>query len=116
MFEKHGLKLSDVTLININFSLSPALLAGRVDAVIVGCDRVAENGDVASRDEYTLTGPGRIGTRFRCRKNRNADRIGISGPNCSSRTSRAASGRCSSKTTPRAVLRSIARCVMWLGR
>ncbi len=34
MLEKHGLKLGDVTLININFALSPALLAGRVDAVI----------------------------------------------------------------------------------
>jgi putative hydroxymethylpyrimidine transport system substrate-binding protein len=34
MLEKHGLKLSDVQLVNVNFSLSPALLAGRVDAVI----------------------------------------------------------------------------------
>ena len=29
-----GLALSDVTLVNVNFSLSPALLAGRVDGVI----------------------------------------------------------------------------------
>ena len=34
MLEKHGLKLTDVQLINVNFTLSPALLAGRVDAVI----------------------------------------------------------------------------------
>jgi putative hydroxymethylpyrimidine transport system substrate-binding protein len=34
MLEKHGLKLGDVELININFALSPALLTGRVDAVI----------------------------------------------------------------------------------
>tara|TARA_Y100001970_G_scaffold124859_1_gene154587 strand:- start:31956 stop:32942 length:987 start_codon:yes stop_codon:yes gene_type:complete len=34
MLEKHGLKISDVTLINVNFSLSPALLSGQVDAVI----------------------------------------------------------------------------------
>ena len=34
MLERHGLKLSDVTLINVNFSLSPALLSGQVDAVI----------------------------------------------------------------------------------
>lgn len=34
MLEKHGLKLGDVQLVNVNFSLSPALLAGRVDAVI----------------------------------------------------------------------------------
>ncbi len=34
MLEKHGLALNDVTLININFSLSPALLSGQVDAVI----------------------------------------------------------------------------------
>jgi len=34
MFEKHGMTLGDVTLINVNFSLSPALLAGRVDAVL----------------------------------------------------------------------------------
>jgi putative hydroxymethylpyrimidine transport system substrate-binding protein len=29
-----GLKLSDVKLVNVNFALSPALIAGRVDAVI----------------------------------------------------------------------------------
>jgi putative hydroxymethylpyrimidine transport system substrate-binding protein len=34
MLAKHGLKLADVTLINVNFSLSPALMAGKVDAVI----------------------------------------------------------------------------------
>jgi len=34
MLAKHGLKMSDVTLINVNFSLSPALMAGKVDAVI----------------------------------------------------------------------------------
>lgn len=34
MLETHGLSLSDVELINVNFSLSPALYAGQVDAVI----------------------------------------------------------------------------------
>ena len=34
MLAAHGLKLSDVELINVNFSLSPALIAGQVDAVI----------------------------------------------------------------------------------
>ena len=34
MLERHGLSLNDVTLINVNFSLSPALLSGQVDAVI----------------------------------------------------------------------------------
>ena len=34
MLERHGLKLADVTLINVNFSLSPALISGQVDAVI----------------------------------------------------------------------------------
>ncbi len=34
MLEKHGLSLDDVTLINVNFSLSPSLLSGQVDAVI----------------------------------------------------------------------------------
>jgi putative hydroxymethylpyrimidine transport system substrate-binding protein len=34
MLAKHGLKLSDVTLINVNFSLSPAVMSGKVDAVI----------------------------------------------------------------------------------
>ena len=34
MFEKYSLKLSDVELININFSLSPSLIAKKVDAVI----------------------------------------------------------------------------------
>ncbi len=34
MLGKHGLTLEDVTLINVNFSLSPALMAGQVDAVI----------------------------------------------------------------------------------
>ncbi|MGD9509005.1 MAG: ABC transporter substrate-binding protein [Geminicoccaceae bacterium] len=34
MLERHGLKLADVELVNVNFSLSPAILAGQVDAVI----------------------------------------------------------------------------------
>ncbi len=34
MLEKHGLALDDVELINVNFSLSPSLMAGQVDAVI----------------------------------------------------------------------------------
>ena len=34
MLEKHDLTLNDITLINVNFSLSPALLSGQVDAVI----------------------------------------------------------------------------------
>ncbi|MCP5119369.1 MAG: ABC transporter substrate-binding protein [bacterium] len=34
MLTPHGLSLDDVTLINVNFSLSPALIAGQVDAVI----------------------------------------------------------------------------------
>ena len=34
MFEKYDLKLSDVELININFSLSPSLISKKVDAVI----------------------------------------------------------------------------------
>ena len=34
MLEKHGLTLADVELVNVNFSLSPALIAGQVDAVI----------------------------------------------------------------------------------
>ena len=34
MLKKAGLKLSDVTLINVNFSLSPSLISGQVDAVI----------------------------------------------------------------------------------
>jgi putative hydroxymethylpyrimidine transport system substrate-binding protein len=34
MLAGHGLSLSDVELINVNFSLSPALLSGQVDAVI----------------------------------------------------------------------------------
>ncbi len=34
MLEKEGLSLSDIELINVNFSLSPSLLAGKVDAVI----------------------------------------------------------------------------------
>lgn len=31
---RHGLTLADVELVNVNFSLSPALMAGQVDAVI----------------------------------------------------------------------------------
>ncbi|HYG91568.1 MAG TPA: ABC transporter substrate-binding protein [Azospirillum sp.] len=34
MLEKAGLTLKDVTLVNVNFSLSPSLLSGQVDAVI----------------------------------------------------------------------------------
>jgi len=34
MLAKHGLDLTDVTLVNVNFSLSPAILSGQVDAVI----------------------------------------------------------------------------------
>ncbi|MCP1337485.1 ABC transporter substrate-binding protein [Futiania mangrovi] len=34
MLETHGLTLGDVELVNVNFSLSPALLARQVDAVI----------------------------------------------------------------------------------
>lgn len=34
LLKRHGLKLGDVQLINVNFSLSPALLAGQVEAVI----------------------------------------------------------------------------------
>lgn len=34
MLEKHGLKLTDVDLVNVNFSLSPSLMSGKVDAVI----------------------------------------------------------------------------------
>ena len=34
MLSKHGLKLDDVELVNVNFSLSPSLISGQVDAVI----------------------------------------------------------------------------------
>ncbi len=34
MLEKYGLTLDDIELINVNFSLSPALMSGQVDAVI----------------------------------------------------------------------------------
>ncbi len=34
MLARHGLTLDDVKLVNVNFSLSPALLSGQVDAVI----------------------------------------------------------------------------------
>ena len=34
MLERHGIRLDDVTLVNVNFSLSPSLLSGQVDAVI----------------------------------------------------------------------------------
>ena len=34
MLAQHGLKLGDVELVNVNFSLSPALISGQVDAVI----------------------------------------------------------------------------------
>jgi putative hydroxymethylpyrimidine transport system substrate-binding protein len=36
MLAKNGLGLKDVTLINVNFSLSPSLMAGQVDGVIGG--------------------------------------------------------------------------------
>jgi len=36
MLATHGLSLDDVTLINVNFALSPALLSGQVDATIGG--------------------------------------------------------------------------------
>jgi putative hydroxymethylpyrimidine transport system substrate-binding protein len=34
MLERHGLSIDDITLVNVNFSLSPSLLSGQVDAVI----------------------------------------------------------------------------------
>jgi putative hydroxymethylpyrimidine transport system substrate-binding protein len=34
MLGKYGLKLDDIELINVNFSLSPAIISGQVDAVI----------------------------------------------------------------------------------
>ena len=34
MLARHDLSLNDITLVNVNFSLSPALLSGQVDAVI----------------------------------------------------------------------------------
>ena len=34
MLERHGLSADDVTLVNVNFSLSPSLISGQVDAVI----------------------------------------------------------------------------------
>ena len=34
MLARHNVKLSDIDLINVNFSLSPALMSGQVDAVI----------------------------------------------------------------------------------
>lgn len=34
MLKKHGLTLADVELINVNFSLSPSIISGQVDAVI----------------------------------------------------------------------------------
>jgi putative hydroxymethylpyrimidine transport system substrate-binding protein len=34
MLQQHGLGLADIELVNVNFSLSPALIAGQVDAVI----------------------------------------------------------------------------------
>ena len=34
MLARHGLGLNDITLVNVNFALSPALLSGQVDAVI----------------------------------------------------------------------------------
>ncbi len=34
MLEQYGLKLSDVTLVNVNFALSPSIFAGKVDGTI----------------------------------------------------------------------------------
>ncbi len=34
MLQRHGLTVKDVTLVNVNFSLSPSLIVGQVDAVI----------------------------------------------------------------------------------
>ena len=34
MLERHGLKLADIELVNVNFSLSPAILSGQVDGVV----------------------------------------------------------------------------------
>jgi len=34
MLQKHGLTLEDIELVNVNFSLSPSLITGQVDAVI----------------------------------------------------------------------------------
>ncbi|MGO1119886.1 ABC transporter substrate-binding protein [Rhodovibrionaceae bacterium A322] len=34
MLKKHGVSMDDIELINVNFSLSPSLLSGQVDAVI----------------------------------------------------------------------------------
>jgi putative hydroxymethylpyrimidine transport system substrate-binding protein len=34
MLGRHGLTMKDVTLVNVNFSLSPSLISGQVDAVI----------------------------------------------------------------------------------
>ena len=34
MLARHNVKFSDIDLINVNFSLSPALMSGQVDAVI----------------------------------------------------------------------------------
>lgn len=34
MLGKHGLKMEDISLVNVNFTLSPALVSGQVDAVI----------------------------------------------------------------------------------
>jgi putative hydroxymethylpyrimidine transport system substrate-binding protein len=36
MLADAGLKLSDATLINVNFALTAALLSGQVDAVVGG--------------------------------------------------------------------------------
>lgn len=34
MLRRHGLELTDIEMVNVNFSLSPALMSGQVDAVI----------------------------------------------------------------------------------
>lgn len=36
MLKHHGLSMADVTLVNVNWSLSPSLITGKVDAVIGG--------------------------------------------------------------------------------
>ena len=51
MLERHGLRLADVELVNVNFSLSPALMAGQVDAVI-GAFRNFELNQMRSLDGH----------------------------------------------------------------
>ena len=50
MLTKHGLALEDVELVNVNFSLSPSLMSGQVDAVIGAYRNFALNQmDIAGR-------------------------------------------------------------------